>query len=296
MDLDTFIIAVFCTSDDMLKKIISRSAHKHLRERGPSPLLSDSEVITIEIIGEYLGLNQDKQIFEYFQHSYAHFFPQLREICRTTFVRQCANLWQVKEKIWEAIVQKSPSWKDVSIIDSMPVCRFRRAPRCKRFKGEAAFGKDHVKMQTFYGFRLHAIIQYPRIISRFSIEPANRQELAAAPELSEGLTGCLLGDRNYWSPNLIQQFKEQSLTLIAPFRSAKKDLHPKFSRMLSKTRYLIDTVFGQLTDRFSIKRIWAKDMWHLCNRLLRKVLCHTFLVYFNLTLGIEPLQFVNPSL
>jgi hypothetical protein len=38
---------------------------------------------------------------------------------------------------------------------SLPACLFARVYRCSRFKGEAAFGKDTLLMQTFYGFRVH---------------------------------------------------------------------------------------------------------------------------------------------
>ena len=44
LDLTTFMIAVFCLVDDWL-------ADKRLRQRGPQPTLSDSEVLTMEIIG-----------------------------------------------------------------------------------------------------------------------------------------------------------------------------------------------------------------------------------------------------
>jgi len=37
----------------------------------------------------------------------------------------------------------------------LPACLFARAYRCRRFKGKAAFGKDTLLMQTFYGFRVH---------------------------------------------------------------------------------------------------------------------------------------------
>ncbi len=38
MDLSTFIVAVFCLTDDWLQ------GQEKLRQRGPSPKLSDSEV------------------------------------------------------------------------------------------------------------------------------------------------------------------------------------------------------------------------------------------------------------
>ena len=49
MDLNTFITAVFCLADDRLQE------QKPSRRRGPAPELSDSEVLTIEIVGEFLG-------------------------------------------------------------------------------------------------------------------------------------------------------------------------------------------------------------------------------------------------
>ena len=45
--------------------------------------------------------------------------------------------------------------------------------------------------------------------------------------------------------------------------------------------YLIDTVFEQLTDRCQIKRVWARDRWHLSSRLLRMFLMHTVCIFFN---------------
>ena len=53
VDLSTFIVAVFCLIDDRIKDL------GDLRGRGPTPTLFDSEVITIEIVGEFLGLDED---------------------------------------------------------------------------------------------------------------------------------------------------------------------------------------------------------------------------------------------
>ena len=49
MDLETFITAVFCLSDDFLHDV-------HLRQRGPQPVLADTEVLTIETVGEFLEI------------------------------------------------------------------------------------------------------------------------------------------------------------------------------------------------------------------------------------------------
>jgi hypothetical protein len=60
---------------------------------------------------------------------------------------------------------------------------------------------------------------------------------------------------------------------------------------LGRVRYLIDTVFSQLTDRCQIKRVWARDLWHLRNPLLRFILMYTVCFFFNQQEQAPSLQF-----
>ena len=91
MDISTFIVNVFCLIDDRLKE-------RCIRSRGPAPKLSDAEVITIEIVGEFLGIDTDKAIYLFFRRHYGEWFPTLGEVHRSTFARQAANLWKIKEE------------------------------------------------------------------------------------------------------------------------------------------------------------------------------------------------------
>lgn len=292
MDLDDFIITVFCVVDEAIPQVLDG---QRLRQRGPAPTLCDSEVVTMEIVGEYLGLEQEKALFAYFRRHYAHFFPALRQIHRTTFVRQTANLWRLKERLWQRLLAETPHDATFAIVDSfpLPVCQFARAHRCRRFRGEAAFGKDTLVRQTFYGLRMHVRLEWPGLITRFCVAAANVHELAVVPALAEQTTGALIGDRNYWSPTTTAAWQPHGVNLLAPYRSAKRDAHPRWSARLSRVRYRIDTVFGQLVDRCAVKRVWARDMWHLCSRLLRKVLMHTLVILLNIDLGNPPLQFAR---
>ncbi len=86
------------------------------------PKLSDSEVMTMEIVGMYLGESQDKSLFEYFCRHWIHFFPALRHLHRTRFMRQSANLWVIKERLWCAIRDEVLSYDpSTAIIDSFPL-------------------------------------------------------------------------------------------------------------------------------------------------------------------------------
>jgi hypothetical protein len=115
-------------------------------------------------------------------------------------------------------------------------------------------------------------------------------ELSAVPDLAAHTSGWLVGDRTYWKPALADALRSQGVALLAPFRLAQRDPHPRFASLVSRWRYPIDTVFGQLVERCQTKRVWARDSWHLWSRLLRTVLRHTLAVLFNCQLGNPPLQ------
>jgi len=286
VDLSTFIISVFCLIDDRLKG-------RRIRQRGPAPKLSDAEVLTIEIVGEFLGMDTDKAIHLFFRRHYGEWFPALCEVHRTTFARQGANLWKLKERLWQEFLALAPHDPTFALVDSMPLpaCLFARAYRCSRFRGEAAFGKDTLLRQTFYGFRVHMRVCWPGVITRLSVAPANAHDLRVLPELLESTRGLAVGDRNYHSPETREKLaRSTGVALLAPYRSKKRDPAPERSAFLSRLRYRIDTVFSQLTGRYCVKRVWAKDLWHLAGRLLRKVLSHTVAFLLNHRAGNRPLQ------
>lgn len=138
MDLSTFVVAVFCLVDDWLR------GGPKLRQRGPEPELSDSEVLTMEIVGEFLGIDSEKGLYEYFRRHYQEWFPALRGAHRTTFTRRMANLWVAKERLWQELLRRVEADPAVSLVDSfpVPVCRFARAYRCRILAEESAFGHE----------------------------------------------------------------------------------------------------------------------------------------------------------
>lgn len=288
MDLDSLIVTVFCLVDDTLAALLDG---RRLRRRGPRPVLSDSEVLTLEVVGEFLGFDQERQIFDYFRRHYQHFFPALAKLHRTTFTRQAANLWQVKARLWQQLLHEIELDRAVSLVDSfpVPVCRFARAKRCRRLRELSAYGFDEMAKQTCFGVRVHLRVCWPGLVAGFEVAPANVHELRAAEDLLEGVRGCALGDRNYWSPALSEQFRAEGLLLLAPFRKATRERKP-WPRRLVNTRRRIETVIGQLVARFHARQVWARDPWHFLSRLLRKILGHTLFVGLCQRRDLRPLR------
>lgn len=143
MDLDDRIITWFGLIADGLVQV---RQGRRLRERGPAATLSESAVLTREVVGEYLGLEQEAAICASFRRPGSHFFPALARIHRTTFVRQAAHLPIRKDRLWQWVRERVPHDPQLAIRDrlALPIGQFTRAARCHLFQGEAASGFDHL--------------------------------------------------------------------------------------------------------------------------------------------------------
>ena len=288
MQLIDFIIKIFVIVDDFCKKYFPG---RQLRSRGPLPQLADSEVITMEIVGEFKGFKEDKSIYHYFKQHWNNLFPRLPD--RSNFVRQSANLWKVKEALWKHLQADRGTW--LQILDSMPleVCKFVRAKHSKLFKGSANYGKWFG--QTFFGYRLHLKISRIGMIRSFSLTAANVHDIKCVEELLEDdCEGWVLADKGYRSKPLHQKLWQQRRIYMHTSirRNEEKDSPlPKTTiRRLTGIRRLIETVGGQLEQQFFIKTTLARDLWHLSNRIVRKILSHTVGVFLNLQLNRDPLK------
>ena len=61
-------------------------------------------------------------------------------------------------------------------------------------------------------------------------------------------------------------------------------------KLLVKTRRLIETVIGQLSQRFNLQTVKARDLWHLTSRINRQLLAHTLAFWIN-RYSLHPLRF-----
>lgn len=290
MPLEDFIIWVYCWVDQKLNESVSDTP---LRSRGFPPKLSDAEVLTMELIGEFLGIDTDQGIWRYFRCHWREWFPQLGS--RSQFAKQASNLWAFKLVLQHRLTRALGAEQDpVHFIDGfpIPVCLFKRAPKCRRFKGEADFGYCASKEQTFYGFRGHVLVDFHGTITSFTLTNASEDERVALWDIVERVRGLVLGDKGYLGAHLKQELFKQEVCLETPLRSNMRDTRdPALVKCMTSTRRLVETVIGQLSERFHIEKVWARDLWHLTNRLGRKILAHSLGVLINRTLGRDPLQF-----
>ncbi len=288
MPLEDFIIYVYCCVEEALSKIST----VNLRTRGFAPKLTDAEVITMELVGEFMGKDQDTSIWRYFRNSWHDWFPNLGS--RSNFVKQSALLSDAKRRIHHWLVTKMGALDDdIHMVDGfpMPVCEISRSAHSKCFKGEAGYGYCASKDKKYYGFEGYILINFNGIICDYTFAPANIDERDVVQDMTDNIHGLLIGDKGFIRPLLTEELAQQHIDLQTPLRKNMKDERPKtFVRQLMKTRRLVETVIGQLSERFSIEKVRARDCVHLTNRFVRKILSHTFAAFLNRFLGRKTLN------
>lgn len=291
MERDIFIISVYCLVVEIMQKIEN---NYKFRSSGLAPKLTDAEVITIEICGEFFKLHEDTEIYHYFKRHYLDYFPNLPE--RTTFVRQSANLWQAKLICWRILVADSGAVRDaVQSIDTLPlpVYTYTRGGRCdKRFATLADYGRGRGRMD-YYGFKLGLRISRAGIITHFPLLSARAHDIQHLGSLIEGFGGTVPADKGFLDEYQHQLWLDlQHTQVVTPVKS-NMETAPAQAKLVKQTKYwrkLVATVGSQLVERFQITKIKVKDLWHYQNRLLRKILSHTVGVFLNRQNGNKGLQ------
>lgn len=292
MERDIFIISVYSLVVEIMQ-IIEKSYK--IRKKGFPPKLTDAEVITIEICGEFFKLHEDTEIYNYFKRHYLHYFPNLPN--RTTFVRQSANLWQVKALCQSLIVQMADQQNDqIQSIDTMPlpVCTYTRGGfRDKRFPMVAEFGHCAAKKMDYYGFKLGLRISRIGMITHFPLLSARTHDVNHLGSLIEGFAGTVPADKGFIDEYQQSLWQETQFTQVVTPTRKNMETSPEQVKLVKKTKYwrkLVETVNSQLSERFQITKIKVKDLWHYQNRIFRKIMSHTVAVFLNMQIGNKPLQ------
>ena len=290
-----FIIAVYCLIDEHYRRLFPNG----VRQRGFEPQLSDVEALTIVIVGEYLSLERDKAIFEYFYKHYRAWFPGLSD--RTLLVKQWANLWQVEQMIWQQLVRQSgahqASWQVIDTLP-LPVCRLQRYKRrrilCHDVLVEPDVGYCASKDEYYFGVKGGLRIAANGMIVHAPLLPARPHDSQFTDDLLEGMplgaTG--LADKAFLDEDKQTKLKEKyDLRLLTPLKSGMKSTSFRLPKTARGLRQLIETVNGQLVDRFKVQNMRVRTGWTLVAKWYRKILAHTVFVSLNLMFGRDPLDF-----
>lgn len=128
------------------------------------------------------------------------------------------------------------------------------------------------------------------VILDVELAPANAPEAQVGAELlAEHADLVVVGDTGYRHAALAAELQaERGVTLLTPRRRTQRaQLSEPLTRLLNRSRQVLETVNGQVADQFSIERNRARTFWGLQTRLDTKLAAHTLCLYLNRLHGVE---------
>lgn len=283
---DLFTI-IFVLVDDAYKQIIPDEIK--FRKNYSRKKLSDSEIITISLVGEAHKVSSENAWFNYVKRNFSDLFPDMGD--RSRFNKTRRNLCVVTERIRQHFMDKfNFSKEEIGIIDSIPipVCKFARAYFSKCFKDISEYGYCASKKETYYGVKLHAIVTLEGCLTDFFLTPANVDDREAAFEVfSKSSHKTVLGDKGYIGDDFSKKIsKETNTNIVALKRKNSKNAYPKeMQKIFTAKRRRVETAFSQLTEQFEINKVYAKTKLGLRTRLVSKIFSHNILYIINTIIG-----------
>lgn len=298
LDKATVLTTLFTIVDDTMKG--SPVIHHALKRPGPTPHLSDSELITIALYQELIGEPREDHFFRLHQASLRTFFPGLNE--RSRYNRRKRDLWSVilAVRVSLQIVLEALQLEETAVIDSAPVpcVGYKRAKQGSDFVGTADYGVCSSKAMKYFGYTLHSVVSLTGTILGFLLTPASRYDNQPVVELLDSFSHHLkrlLGDGAY-NDTALESYLAQyrSLDLLAPTKVNQPPARsPHAQRQLNRLRLICETVNAQLQEQLHLSKHYAKSTWGVMTRIAAKVTAHSVGMMVNMLLGRPVLQLAD---
>jgi hypothetical protein len=321
-DLDTFLVALYTISDDLLKAHFPNKISKV----GPKVIMSDSEIITLGLCSQWLKW-PERKLLSYVKKHWGTYFPNL--LSQSEYNRRFNALAERLSFLVPLIRnQMTGYYPSYEIMDCVPV------PLMKRCRGEKAklfsrkianIGKGGSDKEWYYGVKLALAVQPQAMISGFIISPAKTSERWLAEYIlchrnnplakpvgledlprshgkkrvgpdgeiwpKEGIgnnhPGLYLTDRGYtgkwWDEHWDNDYKTRVLTPESYSGFEVEILRP----LHSSSRQVIEDVNEHLSDDLGLNRIGARTPKGLLARVAAKLVAFNIGVWLN--------QFFNRS-
>jgi hypothetical protein len=315
---DTFLVAVYTQIDTLLTTEFCLPPRP-----GPPPKMSDSEVLTLLVIGQAHG-SSERALLRWAADSLAAYFPVL--LSPSAFNRRVRRLGPICTQLMLALADLlGAETSPYQVVDTtaVPLARQCRGERHRLFAEEAAVGVGGSDHQFFYGCSLLLVTAADGPITGLVLGPANTQErwlldALLAWRLSPVAEPWTVADLNRrsrrggggrvgptgprWWPDSVGQAGMGLYLADRGFGGpawtthwaeddrawvlVETDAMPPATRQgLHHCRQVIETVNGLLHDTFHLDFPRAKTMWGVITRTIAKCTALNVGIWANRVLG-----------
>ncbi len=330
IDPDTFLVALYTVVDDTYKQI---AAPFKPRRPGPPPEVSDSEVLTLQLLAQW-SRSSEREFLRYAATHLRSYFPRLLD--QSAFIRRTRDLGGVAIAISLQVAQDlGAALSPYQVLDGVPVplARRCRGDHHYLFGPDAQVGKGGSDNDWYYGCQLLAVVSAEGVITGFLLGPANtasrwlgealfcwRHDPQAGPwgpdrfppthkrgGKRRGPTGPLLAatavgvaspvpylaDGGFSGPTWTDHWWQDYGAMVITRRAMQGPEAARAQQQQSHWRQIIETVNAALDDVFALSFPGAHTPWGLVTRIAAKILALNFGIQINRLFGRPDLAFAT---
>ncbi len=280
---DTLFAAVYTVVDDWYQEV----GWRLVRQRpGVKPRLTDSEVLTLEIVRVLDGETRERRWYARVAANWRHLFPRLPE--RSVLHKRTKSLGRVLDRCrcWlrDRLIDPADPRR---LLDGtpVPVCDVSRVRRPdgssagqQWYPYGAEIGRCAARAWWFYGFKLVLTATLDFVPDQAALVAAATDEREAASALLD--PGHLyVADRNFSrlaSPTWRAALDHADCGVIAPPpRRHAADQDPAERTFLRSVRNRVETLIGLLKGEHGLEDHGARSWWGLRTRIAGVLAAYT---------------------
>ena len=285
---------------------------------GAKPEMSDSEVMTLALIMDYLPFPGETQFIGFIRANYGQWFPDL--LSQSQFNRRLRKLRQMLEMLRRKWVRQLGAANANSfVIDTkpIPVMGYGRSKRHSDFHGSAGYGycaarkmsARHAASQAacaiallkYFGYKLVMLSTLKGVPVAYELVSANTDERKSVEGILETVRNCdIYGDKGFIGQDWQQQIACSTGNRIWTIHHQNQH-HQNSSnlrRLISRVRQRIEGVFPEIqnTGR-NPERLLNKTVQGLVSHMAAKIASHTLrlLLRDRFSMNVLTFEFVTPS-
>jgi hypothetical protein len=274
-----------------------QSSNMPRRRRGPKANeITDSETLTVLIVGEICQCHRERAWLRQVRASYGHLFPALPEDSR--FSRRAQKVKHLLRDLRRSILYwANADLEPIRLLDTfpMPLCACYRIRQSNMPISGSDFAYNSSKRLYYFGLHPGLLVTASGYIDDLILAPGYMSDPGL---LKRYLDECYLEgrdisyqdwimDKGFWNKPLANYAREQlGVNLLPRKRDYAKDGEPSaWQGLIDKVRKPIENIISVLTERFGIEHVLARTDVGIYRRAQAKATAFSLARYFNQAIG-----------
>lgn len=259
---------------------------------GAKPAFSDSEVITLLLLMDFLPFPGETQFLAFLRANFRPLFPHL--LSQSQFNRRAQGVTPLVEALRQHWAhQLGATQARLYLVDTkpLPVIGYKRRKNRSDFAATAAYGVCVSRHLKYFGYKLVLLCTLEGTPVLYDLVAASTDERVAAAQVLDHLWHVqVIGDKGFIGEDWQRLYQEtRGLQCLTPYRVNQRQTRPPgFNAWLNGVRARIESAFNEVqnTGRH-LEHLLCKTVRGLVTHVTAKMTSHTLKLLLRRKAGID---------